>query len=94
MRLLLDMNLSPTWGRFLKQEGFEAIHWSSVGDPTAADATIMEWARVEGYVVFTHDLDFSALLASVGAVRLVQVFCRSEPRMCSQDRSAVTSFVC
>jgi len=67
MRLLLDMNLSPSWVGFLQKEGFEALHWSSVGDPSASDAAIMEWARHRGYVVFTHDLDFSALLAATNA---------------------------
>ncbi len=68
MKILLDMNLSPQWVGFLQQEGFEVVHWSTIGDPRATDATLMEWARVEGYVVFTHDLDFSALLASAGAI--------------------------
>jgi predicted nuclease of predicted toxin-antitoxin system len=27
----------------------------------------MEWARVNGYVVFTHDLDLAALLATTQA---------------------------
>jgi predicted nuclease of predicted toxin-antitoxin system len=34
MKILLDMNLSPQWVRFLEQEGFEATHWSTVGDPS------------------------------------------------------------
>ena len=68
VKVLLDMNLSPTWVGFLQREGFEAVHWSSVGDPRATDATIMEWARNAGSVVFTNDLDFSALLAAAGAV--------------------------
>ena len=63
MKLLLDMNLAPAWVGFLQEEGLEAVHWSTVGDPRATDATIMEWARRAGYIVFTHDLDFSALLA-------------------------------
>lgn len=67
MKLLLDMNLTPSWVGFLQEEGFEALHWSSVGDAKASDATIMEWARRGGYVVFTHDLDFSALLAATEA---------------------------
>jgi len=29
MKLLLDMNLSPTWVRFLEENGFEAVHWST-----------------------------------------------------------------
>jgi predicted nuclease of predicted toxin-antitoxin system len=65
MKVLLDMNLAPSWVVFLQEEGFEAVHWSAVGNPRASDNTIMEWARRGGYVVFTHDLDFSALLAAV-----------------------------
>jgi len=68
MKLLLDMNLSPTWVRFLEENGFEAVHWSTTGAPTATDAVIMAWARERGFVVVTHDLDFSALLASTEAV--------------------------
>ena len=60
MKLLIDMNLPPAWVRFLQEEGFEALHWSTTGDPKATDAAIMGWARQAGHVVFTHDLDFSA----------------------------------
>jgi predicted nuclease of predicted toxin-antitoxin system len=67
MKILLDMNLSPHWVRFLEQEGFEAAHWSAVGDPRATDSTIMSWAAKNGFVVFSHDLDFSALLAATQA---------------------------
>ncbi len=58
------MNLSPTWARFLEENGFEAVHWSTTGEPTATDAVIMAWARDRGFVVVTHDLDFAAILAS------------------------------
>jgi len=68
MKLLLDMNLSPMWVRFLEENGFEAVHWSTTGEPTATDAVIMAWVRDRGFVVLTHDLDFSALLASTEAV--------------------------
>jgi predicted nuclease of predicted toxin-antitoxin system len=57
------MNLSPEWATLLEEHGWEAIHWSTIGDPRASDRTIMDWARSNGYVVFTHDLDFGALLA-------------------------------
>jgi predicted nuclease of predicted toxin-antitoxin system len=33
-----------------------------VGDPRAKDRTIMDWAA-NGYIVFTHDLDFGTMLA-------------------------------
>ncbi len=57
------MNLSPGWVAFLKRNGWQAVHWSSVGDPRASDRAIMDWARANDYVVFTHDLDFGAILA-------------------------------
>ncbi len=57
------MNLSPLWVGALEKQGFETTHWVQVGDPKAPDRDILEWARREGYVVFTHDLDFARLLA-------------------------------
>jgi predicted nuclease of predicted toxin-antitoxin system len=63
MKLLIDMNLSPEWVSVLESNGWEALHWSSVGDPRASDRTIMDWARANGYTIFTHDLDFGAILA-------------------------------
>lgn len=67
VKILLDMNLSPLWVCVLEENGFEAVHWSTVGDPRATDRTIMAWAARLGYVVFTHDLDFGALLAATRA---------------------------
>lgn len=67
MRILIDMNLSPRWIEVFEDGGFEATHWSGVGVGDASDRTLMEWAERRGYVVFTHDLDFSALLASTQA---------------------------
>ena len=63
MKILLDMNLSPWWTEFLEGEGFVAVHWSSVGDPRAADSSLRRWAADHGFVLFTHDLDFGVLLA-------------------------------
>jgi hypothetical protein len=58
VKLIIDMNLSPTWVEYFAQHGVETVHWSTVGDPRARDETIMDHARQEGMVVFTHDLDF------------------------------------
>lgn len=63
MKLLVDMNLSPRWTRFLADAGIEAAHWSEVGEARAADFEIMSFAKAKDYVVLTHDLDFSAILA-------------------------------
>jgi predicted nuclease of predicted toxin-antitoxin system len=37
MKLLIDMNLSPLWVPFLADSGFESIHWSNIGQPSAPD---------------------------------------------------------
>lgn len=63
VKLVVDMNLSVDWVTELDQHGWYAIHWSMVGDPRADDSAIMVWALANGYVVFTHDLDFGTMLA-------------------------------
>jgi predicted nuclease of predicted toxin-antitoxin system len=67
VKLLVDMNLSPDRVPFLKQAGFDVLHWSSVGDHKAPDGEIMQWARDNQSIVFTHDLDFGILLAHTRA---------------------------
>lgn len=63
MKILIDMNLSPDWVEVFARHGLNAVHWSAVGDPRAEDPVLMEWARENDHVVFTHDLDFGTLLA-------------------------------
>ena len=75
LRLVIDVNLSPEWVAILNEAGFEAVHWSQIGDPSASDREIMNWAVTEGYAVFSHDLDFSTMLAltHAGKPSLVQL---------------------
>ena len=63
LKLVIDMNLSPEWVQVLRKNGWETVHWSSVGDPRASDEEIMNWAATHQHVVFTHDLDFGTMLA-------------------------------
>jgi predicted nuclease of predicted toxin-antitoxin system len=63
MKLLIDMNLSPRWINVLVEAGFEAVHWTSLGDISAPDSEIMAYAKAGGYVVLTYDLDFGTILA-------------------------------
>jgi predicted nuclease of predicted toxin-antitoxin system len=65
MKFLVDMNLSPLWVPFLTDHGFGAVHWSTVGEPWTPDSEIMEFAVANGWIVFTHDLDFGTLLAKL-----------------------------
>ena len=67
MKILIDMNLSPEWVDEFSQHGIEAVHWASVGKYDAPDALLMEWARANDYIIFTHDLDFGTTLALTNA---------------------------
>ena len=68
MKLLVDMNLSPSWVDRLAGHGFEAVHWFTIGAATAPDVEILTWANEHEFVLITNDLDFSAILAaSAGA---------------------------
>ena len=62
MKLLIDMNLTPDWVQYLSEAGFQSVHWFRVGENAAPDADIVAYAKAEGYVVFTRDLDFSAIM--------------------------------
>jgi predicted nuclease of predicted toxin-antitoxin system len=75
MKLLIDMNLSPNLCAIFNAAGWDTVHWSSVGSPSAKDWEIMQWARDADRVVLTHDLDFGALLAltHAGGPSVIQV---------------------
>ena len=61
------MNLSPRWVEALEHAGIEARHWNTVGEGAASDREVFQWARRQGYVVLTHDLDFGRILALAGS---------------------------
>ncbi len=67
MKFVVDMNLSPAWIPVLQASGHDAVHWSTVGLPGAPDNQILAWAKANGHIVFTHDLDFGTILAVTGA---------------------------
>src|SRR4030043_1913595 len=63
MKILIDMNLSPAWVSVLEEAGHTASHWSTIGSLNAPDHEVLFWAKANDYVLFTHDLDFGAILA-------------------------------
>ena len=63
LKLVIDMNLSVEWVGEFARHGFDAVHWTAVGDPRVEDAVIMDWARSNGRIVFTHDLGFGTTLS-------------------------------
>ena len=68
MNFLVDMNLSPRWVEEFHAAGWTCRHWKDVGPLTACDREIMSFAREQGFIVVTHDLDFSAILAATQAL--------------------------
>jgi len=90
VKLLVDMNLSPSWVGWLARHEFEAVHWSTVGTPTAPDDEILSWARGHGFVVLTNDLDFSAILAATSGHTPSVVQLRSQDLL-SEDAMAVVA---
>jgi len=64
MKILVDMNLSPAWVKFLSEEGYQSVHWSAIGSGAETDSELMRWAAENGHVVLTADLDFGAILAA------------------------------
>ena len=63
MKVLLDMNIPLKYAALLEKRDVEVLRWSDVGAPNAADSEIMEYARINGFVVLTCDLDFSTILS-------------------------------
>jgi predicted nuclease of predicted toxin-antitoxin system len=68
VKILVDMCLTPEWVDYLATQDIEAQHWSELGDPKALDRIIMNFALRHEMVVFTHDLDFGAILTLTQAV--------------------------
>jgi predicted nuclease of predicted toxin-antitoxin system len=67
MKFVIDMNLSPLWVEVFQAEEWEAVHWSTIGAAHAPDFEIMAWAKAHDAIIFTHDLDFGAILATTKA---------------------------
>jgi predicted nuclease of predicted toxin-antitoxin system len=79
MDLLIDMNLTPRWLGFLAEAGHRAVHWTTMGNPTASDKVIFDYARRNGFVVLTNDLDFPQILAYTRDSQPSVVLLRGEP---------------
>lgn len=62
-KLLFDMNVSPLWLKFFTSNDICGTLWRNVGAVNAPDIEIMEYAKENGFIIFTYDLDFGDLLA-------------------------------
>ena len=66
MRFLADMGISPITVQFLVSLGYDAFRLSEQGLHRMPDPDILQMARDEGRILFTHDLDFGDILAASG----------------------------
>ena len=74
MKILIDMNLSPSWADFLEKNGHEAVHWSKIGLAYAPDEQIFEFAIEHNWIILTSDLDFGTILAFTNEANTGTVF--------------------
>lgn len=54
MKIVIDMNLSPQWVLVLEASGYQAVHWSTVGNPKATDKIIIVNRYLEKLVRCTN----------------------------------------
>jgi predicted nuclease of predicted toxin-antitoxin system len=90
MKFIVDMNLSPSWCEYLIAAGFEATHWSTLGEPDSPDSELVAMAVSKGATLLTHDLDFGAILVRSGATKPSVVQLRGQ----NLDPAQVSKDVC
>lgn len=61
MRFLIDAQLPPALGEWLRERGHEANHVGAIGLLAATDVTLAEAAQKERYVLVSKDEDFLRL---------------------------------
>jgi predicted nuclease of predicted toxin-antitoxin system len=66
VKILLDMNLPVQWTDFLASAGWETVHVSTLEGHPRTDSAIMDWARGNDHIVFSHGLRFGAALRYCG----------------------------
>lgn len=90
MKFSADASVSMTTIRWLREQGYDAVHLRDEGLERLPDNAIMQKARDEGRVVMTFDLDFQTcwrsaftmLRASSSSVYIMRLPHRSI-RVCS-----------
>jgi predicted nuclease of predicted toxin-antitoxin system len=65
MKFIIDQQLPPAIGGWLRQHRHEAVHVRDIGLRDAPDAEIWKRAIVEGASILTKDEDFAARRKSV-----------------------------
>ncbi|MBI4823887.1 MAG: DUF5615 family PIN-like protein [Nitrospirae bacterium] len=64
MKFFADMGISQTTVKWLKEQGFDAIHVRDINMHRASDTEIVRKAVEEGRVILTCDLDFGGIISA------------------------------
>lgn len=62
MNFVFDQNFGLNWKPIFHGRGWAAVAWVEVGQRSAEDEVIMDWARANDHIVVTKDLDFGRML--------------------------------
>lgn len=91
IKLLADMVISPKTVSFLRDNGYNAIRVSELGMlSNTSDMQIIDYARDNGYILITMDLDFGYILAYTKQRRpSVIIFRLSNPEPTNVNRLLV-----
>jgi len=66
VKFLVDMPLSPRLVEWLNEQGHPSMHAVEAGLAQASDEHVLEYARSQGQIIITADLDYPRLLALTG----------------------------
>ena len=69
MKVIIDVNLSSVWAKYLQDRGHEANHWSALGEHNAKDHVIMAYAAEKNAVILTGDMDFAEIHAFENSIK-------------------------
>ena len=87
------MNLSPEWAEFLRESGWDAIHWSLLGEANAPDHEIFALARANSWIMITQDLDFSQILFETAAIGPSTILLRLGDELNLEARQRVAGII-
>jgi predicted nuclease of predicted toxin-antitoxin system len=66
VKFLVDMPLAPSLAKWLRDQGHDAVHATTLGLDRAPDSEVLARAKRDGRTVVTADLDYPRLLALAG----------------------------
>lgn len=66
MKFLLNENIPPSLSNRLKSFGYDSIHIYDCGLTGQSDEVVIQFAFLHGYIILTHDLDYSRIISLSG----------------------------